>query len=88
MPTKRATGQKGQVVVCRNPECLMEFRKKRATQLHCSKKCTNRASFLRLLGKRRSEAAVTCPDCGSEFWVGVTPTAARGTAIGESQRGG
>lgn len=59
--------------LCGNPECRTEFKKKRSTQTHCTKRCRNRHSFLRLLAKRRSEAAVTCPDCGSEFWVGVTP---------------
>ena len=64
--------------LCRNPECRREFMKKRLNQLHCSKKCRNRHSFLRLLAKRRAEGVVPCPHCGKDVWIALTPAAGAG----------
>ncbi len=61
--------------LCGNPECGTEFKKKRSTQTHCSKRCRNRHSFLRLLAKRRAEGVIPCPHCGKDVWVALTPAA-------------
>ncbi len=64
--------------LCGNPECRREFTKKRSSQTHCSKRCRNRHSFLRLLAKRRAEGVIPCPHCGKDVWVGLTPAARPG----------
>ena len=64
--------------LCGNPECRGNFTKKRSNQLHCSKKCRNRHSFLRLLAKRRAEGVVPCPHCGKDVWIALTSAAGPG----------
>ncbi len=67
--------------LCRNPECRTEFKKKRLNQTHCSRRCRNRHSFLRLLAKRRAEGVVPCPHCGKDTGIGLT---ARAGPVGEA----